>query len=62
MRCSGIGAFGNEFVDFVARLLENFFDVDALDCREAVFDEEGVGLPFGRSGAAIPRCEVLEGV
>ena len=37
------------------------FDVDALDGREAVLDEEGVGLPVGRAGAAVRRCEVWGG-
>ena len=53
---------GDELEDFLTGLLENFLDVDALDDPEAVFDEEGVGLPSWRIGAAIYRCEVLDGV
>ena len=59
--CLGVGAWGDEFVDFV-RFLENLFEVDALDCGEAIFDEEGVGLPVLRAGTAICRCEVFDGV
>ena len=56
----GIGALGDELVHLVGSL-EHAFNVDALDGREAVFDEEGVGLPVGRAGAAVRRCEVRGG-
>lgn len=57
----GIGSSGKKFVHLV-RSSDHFFDIDALDRREAVFDEKGVGLPFLRAGAAVCRCEVFEGV
>ena len=46
----------------VGLLVEDLFDVDALDGGEAVFDEEGVGLPVLRIGAAVRGREVSEGV
>lgn len=55
------GACGGELVDFVW-VSEYLFDVDALDSREAIFDEEAVGLPILRTGAALRRCEVFESV
>ena len=59
--CFAMSALSKEFVRFV-RFSEKLFDVDALDCRVAVFDEEGVGLPVLGLGAALCRCEVREGV
>ena len=55
-----MGASRKEFVLFVG-ISENFLNVDALDCREAVLDEEGVGLPFLGAGAAICRRDVFDG-
>ncbi len=53
-------AFGDELEHLVG-FLEHFVDVDALDCGEAVFDEESVGLPIRRVGAAICCCNIFEG-
>ena len=57
----GVGSSGNKFVH-VVRPSDNFFDIDALDGREAVLDEKGVGLPVLPAGAAFRRCEVFKGV
>ena len=54
-----MGALGGEFVKLVG-VFENFFNVDSLNGCEAVFDEEGVGLPIRRIGAAVCRCEIFE--
>ena len=56
----GRGALGEEFVEF-GGFVEDLVDVDALNGGEAVFDEEGVGLPIGRIGAAVRRREVFHG-
>ena len=50
----------DEFELFVG-FLQDFLYVQTLDCGVAVFDEEGVGLPSGGAGAAVCRCEVVEG-
>ena len=59
--CFAMSALSKEFVRFVG-FSEKLFNVDALDCREAVFDEEGVGLPVLGAGAAVCRCKVFEAV
>ena len=51
---------GNELERYVG-FLEDFFDVQALDCGVAVFDEEGVRLPVWGVGAAVCCCEIPEG-
>ena len=39
-----VGANCDELVNGV-RLFEDLFNVEALDCSVAIFDEKGVGLP-----------------
>ena len=61
LECFAMSALSKEFVRFI-RFSEKLFDVDSLDCRIAVFDEEGVGLPVLGLGAALCRCKVREGL
>ena len=54
-------ARSDEFIILVG-VSEDFFYVHALDCGKAIFDEESVGLPVLRVGAAVCGREVSEGV
>ena len=53
-----MGANCDELVNGV-RLFEDLFNVEALDCSVAIFDEKGVGLPVFRTGATARCCEII---